>query len=126
MRNIATANHILALGQDGAIDEQGTYAELSCPGGYLQRFACSSRPLEAIAPHEHPAKGETDVLGALTDLARRPEDKSTGDLSLYKYYIDQIGWTAFTALVVLCTGFVFAVVFQRKTRSVDILSGHIS
>jgi hypothetical protein len=39
--------------------------------------------------------------------------RRTGDLAIYKYYIDTIGWTTWLIFVFICMAFVFALTFPR-------------
>jgi hypothetical protein len=111
VRNICYADHIIALTTSGTIAQQGSYEELVSSDGYVQRL-------------------ETHKSGELIDFSDEKDDvaeprrfsvsppaiddkRRTGDLAIYKYYIDTIGWTTWLIFVFICMAFVFALTFPR-------------
>jgi ATP-binding cassette subfamily C (CFTR/MRP) protein 1 len=106
---LPSADHIVALGIDGRIREQGTFEELNVAEGYVHGFSIeASREKTAPADvgdqendtEEHPILQRQKSI--VTDI---PDDGSRqrGDSSTYSYYFRAIGWryTLIFALLLL-------------------------
>ncbi|KAL3420510.1 hypothetical protein PVAG01_06955 [Phlyctema vagabunda] len=110
-RNISHADHIVALGADGTITEQGSYEELASAGGYLQSLETndtSGTMTGLIDEKEINTPPPAVAVAGEIDQSRR-----TGDMTIYKYYIDTIGWVAWLVFVAFCAVFVFALIFPQ-------------
>ena len=100
------ADHIVALGADGRIFEQGKYDSLRQSGGYVQGLAIRHQG-SGVATNE-----EDTVIGI--EPARRPIQRNdgvdqgsdmsrkTGDWQTYKQYFAAAGWWATTASIFWC------------------------
>ena len=100
------ADHVIALGEGGKIVEQGSFDVLRSRPGYVQRLslkASQSKPSEEQETQEpETALPVPDKLAtAEQDLARR-----TGDIAVYKYYAEPIGW--FYGSIIVITAALFA------------------
>ncbi|KAL4906327.1 hypothetical protein BDW74DRAFT_177341 [Aspergillus multicolor] len=93
IRHLPAANYIIALG-DGGIVEQGTFQSLSASRGYVQRLgldAEKSVPKNDIKPQL--------MVTIMPDDSSLPLPSSevvtprqVGDASVYKHYIQSMGW----------------------------------
>ncbi len=94
----------MALGKDGRIVEQGTFAELNArQGSYVQSFAlqqASRGPEEAQAQDSKVYKLGANQAAALEDTVGE-KSRQMGDFSVYKYYFASIGRPAMIAFWVL-------------------------
>lgn len=103
--------------------EQGTFEELNASGtaGYVHSLSLSSRPAaESTLTKEDET---TQVLRTSVEgLAKQELDdddsggkkRGSGDLTVYKYYIETIGWGSWCIFVSLCCLYGFGTVFPRK------------
>ena len=98
---IPFADHIVVL-QNGRITEQGSYDRLNISGGYLKSLKVReiddsqkthADNLAPVAFTASPVKDNKDKPNE--DLTRQ-----TGDLSIYKYYAQSIGWWRLSLFVI--------------------------
>lgn len=94
--HLPSADHIIALGKDGKIVEQGTFAELNSASGYIQGLAVNDTA-KSEATKEVVVEAVQYSLGA-SKQAQVPKSESTkddrarqlGDLSIYRYYFGTV------------------------------------
>ncbi|EMC91438.1 hypothetical protein BAUCODRAFT_39613 [Baudoinia panamericana UAMH 10762] len=109
---LGQADHIIALTHDGAIAEQGSFADLQQHKGYVYELYLkggqtgSSDRTAAPADDIIPAKPSPSADDAQQDLARR-----TGDMAVYGYYARSLGWEYGTVVVITAATFAFGVKF---------------
>ncbi|RDW76399.1 putative ABC multidrug transporter [Aspergillus mulundensis] len=113
VKRVPLVDHVIALDKHGYVAEQGTFSALNVAGGYISSFSLK-RP-DADTKLITTQKAET------IDVQAYPGDKGSdtdfdnyrgnGDMSIYLYYIQSVGWlpTLFFAMAV--TGFVFTISF---------------
>jgi len=114
-KRLPYADHIIAIGSDGKVSEQGSFKSLSGSGGYTSSFnlplpdwdyyAVSTaldieKPNEGISVPTVGNKEESD------DSLRR-----TGDSAIYLYYVRSVGWIPTILFVVAISGFIFCTSF---------------
>jgi len=102
------------LGPDGTIVEQGLYSELISQGGYLANLDSKENRREQTdrqADDKNAALEDAVIQNANLNAENRP----TSDLSIYKFYVDKTGHLSFFIFFVLCSGFVFGLLFSRKS-----------
>lgn len=100
-RHFQLADHIIVLSGDGKIAHKGTFDDLKSHIGYLsslllvhgqhsipQMVSTDSLPLEPF--------GVKNSSASVTELTCK-----RGDFSVYRYYINSIGWRSFFLFVVL-------------------------
>lgn len=117
VRRFAQADHIIALGQDGAIAEQGTFDDLSRANGYVS-LLCKEG---SGPPERHVTEKRSFMLPSSpgSTQAESSSDKETdshpaaslGDLSIYAYYIRTFGWTRWVIFWILCALYGFGTAF---------------
>ncbi|KAK0618964.1 ATPase-like protein [Immersiella caudata] len=109
VRHLVSADHIIALGQDGTVVEQGTFAQLLANRQYVHSLGIketdSSSSDDEIAPVD---VGKANVSGLKHVLKEKVEDDGTndpermlGEWTVYKYYFQRIDWY-FIVGFVLC------------------------
>jgi len=111
----SSADHILILGNSGEIVEQGTFAELSCAGGYLETLTSTTE--RRLAGPQHQTITETNTSSLLSPLHNAPT-RQKDNWATYAYLLSMIGrWNAVVFLL-FCMGFVFCLSFPRKLISI--------
>jgi len=109
------ADHIIALGSDGKVSEQGSFKNMSSLGGYTSSFNLplpdwdyySAHPVSEIEKSNH---------GVLVPVVAKKGDsddshRRTGDSAIYLYYIRSVGWMPTLLFVVAISGFIFCTSF---------------
>ncbi|GIZ49230.1 hypothetical protein CKM354_001226500 [Cercospora kikuchii] len=109
-RYLPEADHIIAL-KEGTVVEQGTFQDLVPIDGYIRSLALTDNPEEEDDPNVTAAKdsvadqaAEPAAVDKITilqqDLARK-----TGDITVYKYYLQSIGLKFCLILGITIVGF---------------------
>lgn len=113
------ADHIVALNSDGRIEEQGSFDELNSRGGYLSTFSLSPPDWEytrmPVEGDDIPAYVYIPNPSLVSDSVEAEASRRTGDMSIYLYYINSIGWTPTIIFMVAITVFVFGISFPSKS-----------
>ena len=117
IRHLPSADHIIALGSDGTLVEEGNFADLVANKKYIhglgvngvdkRRSGGTSPPLQTTSASVH----LNSVITAKSAETSSPVDQArrTGDMSVYKHYFSSIGFwplATFLALSAAC-GFFF-------------------
>lgn len=137
VRYLPLADHIVALGEDGTISEQGAFQELVSQRGYVYGLniedRSDQRPGDGDSLREHPKKQtkEPKTTAEVTprDAKRTEDDHSRmfGDVQVYKHYFARIGILSQAAFLVsaLAWGFFYSFPTVWLTFwSDDIASSH--
>lgn len=111
------------LDTEGTIAEQGHFEVLNGTGGYISRFNLSppdwsyesTDSPSSTSSFDKETNSEGDVLESDEHL-EAAANKQTGDLSIYKYYMNSVGWFAVLIFVVFISAFVFCISFPSKLR----------
>lgn len=121
---LPSADHIVALGNDGRVAEQGTFEELNTAQGYVHGFSIESSSEKTVHAgvgdqkndvEEHPIlQRQNSIVADISDDRLR----QTGELSTYSYYFAAIGWryTMIFALLLLIEN-VFKTFTVRSVRA---------
>ncbi|KAL2059858.1 hypothetical protein VTL71DRAFT_10013 [Oculimacula yallundae] len=99
VHRLSEADHIVVLGQNGQILEQGSYAGLAISGDYVQSLAKSP---ESKQTEDQYALTRDHKLGPPPQVAITDSSRQNGDWKIYVYYsksMGLIGLAAFTVLV---------------------------
>ena len=118
-KRLPYADHIVVLDKTGKIAEQGTFEQLNNSGGYVSTFTLPPPSWDYVPEHSSdidlasysskaPQKGMTED-SLEEDAARR-----TGDVAVYLYYIQSVGWLATWIFIISITIFTFCNSFPRK------------
>jgi ABC-type multidrug transport system fused ATPase/permease subunit len=125
-KRVPYADHVIVLDSDGKITEQGSFRELNAQGGYVSSFSLSppdwnyEKTNTGIAPH-------STKESAVISLDRSPQDESsrlTGDVAVYLYYIQAVGWIPTLIFIVAISAFVFCLSFPSMYCHPDRIINH--
>ncbi|KAK4445746.1 P-loop containing nucleoside triphosphate hydrolase protein [Podospora aff. communis PSN243] len=133
VRHLISADHIIALGQDGTIVEQGTFAQLLANRQYVHSLGIKETDSSSSDDDIEPVDvGKENASGLKRVLKEKVEDDGTndpermlGEWTVYKYYLKRIDWYFMVGFVIcgLAWGFFENwVTVWLKFWSVDITS----
>ena len=105
------ADHIIALGPDGRLLEQGSYQQLKSNAGYVDSLAVNAKDDLAEVPANVPQESPTTVnpntsLGS-EDIASSPS-RTTGDWRTYRTYFSASGILSSILCVIWTTTFLLS------------------
>ncbi|KAK4669961.1 uncharacterized protein QC763_207550 [Podospora pseudopauciseta] len=132
IRHLPSADHIVALGSDGRIVEQGTFQELMKNDMYVNSLgvqecdAASSK--EDLAVEEKPGLSTTLKMTPNKVTAFSPEadkTRATGDFTIYRYYLARLNLFGVIVLIMAGFGWGFCINFSTiwlKFWSEDVAS----
>ncbi|KAI9848831.1 MAG: hypothetical protein M1837_006347 [Sclerophora amabilis] len=112
VHRVSYADHIIALGNQGKIVEQGTFANLNSTSGYVHSLSLRNQSSKEKTKAEIIPATEA-VIDLPATVSPIDPTRRTGDLTTYKYYIDKIGWLSSLLFLVLCALFVFGLTFPQ-------------
>ncbi|PYI12596.1 hypothetical protein BO78DRAFT_392440 [Aspergillus sclerotiicarbonarius CBS 121057] len=108
------ADHIIVLDNKGHVIEQGSFKALDSAGGYVSSFALGL-PEWGYKADLFPASGVQVKTIEKPDKPETEIDADTrgkgGDLSIYLYYVQAIGWIPTIVFIVAIVGFAFCISF---------------
>ncbi|KAM3077467.1 hypothetical protein ACMFMG_006808 [Clarireedia jacksonii] len=119
VHRIAAADYVVVLDK-GRIIQQGTYEQLNSAPGYVRSLEIEDRkelvtPIKADQPSKEPEwKDPAAAPVSESSGANNDSDRRIGDLAVYKYYIESIGWLCcilFVTYVTISTIFSSAMPF---------------
>lgn len=115
MKRLPYTDHIVVLESDGRIMEQGSFSALNKTGGYVSSFGLTAPDWDYKPKRfsESPSYSTIDSIDKEKELLdSEPQQRDTGgDLGIYTYYINAIGWIPAMVFVVAMAGFVFCISF---------------
>lgn len=116
VKRLPYSNHVIVMDMAGRIIEQGSFSALNKAGGYVSSFGLGgpdweSKPKECS---ESPSYSTFDSIEkekeAITEEPERTRDTG-GDVSIYMYYINAIGWFPALVFMFAMAIFVFCISF---------------
>ena len=111
-RHFGLADHIVVLGANGCVVQQGTYMQLRAQPGLISSAAREPAQGEPQNPRAHTSNILNELKGSSEeqawDLARK-----TGDFSVYKYYLQSIPLLWSALFLGSCVGFAFSYSFPQ-------------
>jgi ATP-binding cassette subfamily C (CFTR/MRP) protein 1 len=112
------ADHIIAMGTDGKITEQGTFDELSKMDGYVGNMTYNAEPHAPAPKGDRPAiKKFNQSLVTEKEKEEIAEEIAGGDATIYAYYIRTFGWFKWTVFCFFCALYGFGTAFPSKSIS---------
>ncbi|KAJ5158845.1 ABC transporter integral membrane type 1 [Penicillium coprophilum] len=115
VKRLPYSDHIIVLEPGGRISEQGTFASLNKTGGYVSSFGLSLPDWEYKPKRfsDSPSYSSMDTIQNKEEVpVEEPEHLDRGgDLGIYTYYINTIGWIPVIIFMVAMAGFVFCISF---------------
>jgi hypothetical protein len=118
-KRLPYADHIIALGTDSQICEQGKFSDLNATGGYVSGFSLPPPEWNYEWKKEPACSSPTYVYSppdpnSTTEGIEAEASRQTGDMSIYMYYVRSIGWMPTFIFVVAITAFIFCISFPSK------------
>lgn len=116
IRHLPSADHIIALGADGTVIEQGSFQSLIANENYVHGLDAkdnistklSSRPVSSNTTSENHLGLDEDLAAELVAASYVDEkDRMLGDSSVYRYYLSSLGKISIVAFVVFGLGWGF-------------------
>ncbi|RDW58727.1 hypothetical protein BP6252_13203 [Coleophoma cylindrospora] len=107
---LSFSDHIITLGSQGELEEQGSFEELNSKEGYVNNLS-----VRVKAAHD----AENPIPGSKEDTDPEPRElipngqRQLGDMTIYKYYIDTVGWRNSIVFLALGALFVFGSSFPQ-------------
>ncbi|KAJ5383032.1 hypothetical protein N7517_000943 [Penicillium concentricum] len=115
VKRLPYSDHIIVLETGGRISEQGSFASLNKTGGYVSSFGLGLPDWEYKPKRfsDSPSYSSFDPIQKENELSiEEPEHHDRGgDLGIYTYYINTIGWLPAIIFMVAMAGFVFCISF---------------
>ncbi|KAL2020583.1 hypothetical protein VTK56DRAFT_8171 [Thermocarpiscus australiensis] len=109
VRHLPSADHIIALGPDGAIAEQGTFQELMANGKYVYNLGIAETDKSDLESNSTPKAGGStprkEEVPAAPSAQPTPLTKTegkarvTGDWAVYRHYFARISTLSLVAFV---------------------------
>ncbi|KAF2673292.1 ABC transporter [Microthyrium microscopicum] len=92
VKHLPYADHIIALGSDGTILEQGSFSDLSSNNGYVQSLQVQSG-VSSDAQAFDESERSPEPLTATAESKQHLDDRrrQLGDVTVYKIYLSTIG-----------------------------------
>lgn len=101
------------LDSDGKVVEQGSYNELVNTNSYASGFIRGTGVSETVP---EPTMVDDDILQELQlDEDTQDASRQTGDLTVYKYYFQNVGCFLTVAFLSCSAAFVFFMNFPRES-----------
>ncbi|KAI1078911.1 ATPase-like protein [Whalleya microplaca] len=115
VQHLVSADHVIALGANGTITEQGSYQDLEANKGYIHSLDISveaNQPTESATLAKGDAFGETELhdlvpMEILDHSHLDEKDRMMGDSTVYRHYIASVGKPSACACVLLGVGYGF-------------------
>jgi hypothetical protein len=119
---LASADHIIALGREGKITEQGSFERLFTTDGYVQSLMANKSIVSVTDAHQDEIISVSAAEASVPKVeykAKQVEVKDdkrrqTGDSTVYKYYFGSIGTVFLVTLLVLEVVWAFLQSFPSK------------
>ncbi|KAK1675658.1 P-loop containing nucleoside triphosphate hydrolase protein [Colletotrichum godetiae] len=116
VRHLPLADHIIALGVDCTVVEQGSFADLQTNGKYVQSLKiqeAETTPEEkseaANQPEEAPL---AQTVTQVSDLAEEPDKaRQLGDVAVYRHYFGSMARWVIAVFVFWCCAYAFCMNF---------------
>ncbi|CAG9989646.1 unnamed protein product [Clonostachys byssicola] len=120
-KRIPYADHIISLNTDGSGCEQGNLDQLTASGGYVSRLQASSADW-THSEETDSAQSSTvgfkkneaalveqavEVGGEVPDMEDDEARRRMGDVAIYKYYVQAIGWIPTIIFVCVICSYIF-------------------
>jgi ATP-binding cassette subfamily C (CFTR/MRP) protein 1 len=113
IQHLPSADHIIALGEDGSIVEQGSFQDLIANEKYVHSLDIKEGSVASFESHL-PAKTQdlsTTDEAAVAELVPPTyldeRDRMMGDSTVYRYYLTSLGKTSITAFITFGLGWGF-------------------
>ena len=114
VHRLSEADYIIALDNEGEIDERGTFDRLKDTDGYTSTLHLTHRAPK-VPLKDNDSRLVNLIGGTLppsTSEARQDTKTShAGDLTIYRYYIETFGWVNWAIFTSICILYGFGTAF---------------
>jgi ATP-binding cassette subfamily C (CFTR/MRP) protein 1 len=114
VHRFSQADHIISMGSDGTIVEQGTFDELRQQGGYVSNLTRHGERNTQKQGERHAIKGFKQSLLHSNMKEKIEEENAAGDFTIYGYYIGTFGWLQWLVFCFFCAVYGFGTAFPSK------------
>ncbi|CBF87872.1 hypothetical protein AN1240.2 [Aspergillus nidulans FGSC A4] len=113
VKRVPFADHIIVLEKHGYVTEQGSFSSLNAAGGYISSFALNRAGVDTkiSTMHKNEPSSVSEYPPQRASDVELESYRGDGDMSIYLYYIQSVGWLQTVAFAVAITGFVFCISF---------------
>ncbi|KAE9372462.1 ATPase-like protein [Stipitochalara longipes BDJ] len=134
VRHLPSANHIVALGADGTIVEQGTFDNLMANHEYVHSLGVKSVDVRSQTDSVTPIEAKPVMVNNVSpdlvpSIALEERDRMMGNSTVYRYYLASLGKISITAFLVFGFGWGFSYNWGNiwlEFWSKDVASSHPS
>ncbi|KAI9640923.1 hypothetical protein NHQ30_010764 [Ciborinia camelliae] len=93
VHRLGAANHIIAIGQQQKVLEQGDFTQLKSAGGYVSRLLSQEEPEISVEKENTKPEKEATIMKEIETASSTELDnkRQKGDLSIYKYFCNVSG-----------------------------------
>lgn len=121
VHRLSEADHIVVLGKNGQILEQGSYNSLAISGDYVQSLARGPESRQTDKATGSHIQAQVHPVAPMPQVAVTDSSRQNGDWKIYVYYsksLGLLGLAAFALLVAVeCALFVVQCKFLRTGHS---------
>jgi ATP-binding cassette subfamily C (CFTR/MRP) protein 1 len=110
-RHLHLADNIVVLGNDARVAQQGTYEELQATEGYIKEL--SIHPSHNIQTTENTAVASKIRIQKPPAAADLNLVRKTGDISIYLYYLQHVGWISSLGFLFVAACLTFTTAFPQ-------------
>jgi ATP-binding cassette subfamily C (CFTR/MRP) protein 1 len=108
VKQLPFAHHIIALGVDGTVVEQGSFAELSSNANYVQSLNIEAVEKSTFESSErHGGISESSIANTASKGKTDDRTRQLGDLSVYKVYFATAGTITIVVFIISTVSFGF-------------------
>ncbi|KAJ5885116.1 hypothetical protein N7495_009626 [Penicillium taxi] len=113
VHHLPFADHIIAFNENGRVIENASYQHLMNANSHISTTSESSRPLNTTRASDFVLDDET--LQGLNIDEEQTDDLSrrTGDLTVYFFYFQTIGWPLLIIFLLCCVLFILSLSFPQ-------------
>ncbi|KXG47709.1 ABC transporter, transmembrane domain, type 1 [Penicillium griseofulvum] len=121
-KHLKEADNVIVLSKDGHMEGQGSFEELVEKNQYILSLSYSAGLEHSEIEESDSNLGQTQEANNQVGETRERETTSNisrgiGDISLYGYYINSLGWWAFGLALLFATLYVFCTAFPQVILS---------
>ncbi|KAH8665276.1 putative ABC multidrug transporter [Tricladium varicosporioides] len=112
IQRLPYSDHIIVLGEDGKLAEQGSFFELNSRKGYVQKLEITnfnsrtSKTVKGALPEE-------PLANPANEIPREEGDRRTGDTTVYFYYVKTMGFKRSLVFLLLLACYVVCVTYPN-------------
>jgi ATP-binding cassette subfamily C (CFTR/MRP) protein 1 len=111
-KRLPYADHVITLGGDGKVLEQGVFKDLNAEGGYVASFGLPPPDWNHEPVHTNIIfHGKESVGNSPSQITEDDASRRTGDVAIYLYYVRAVGWIPTLVFVIAISAFVFCLSF---------------